>query len=103
MMENTTNHFVLGQRYTLATVALVVGLLSFLNLAGIEKAVLAIVLGLRALSIRPEPTLQQRRGWAKAGLVLGSTQIVLITTIILLNLDRLAQVGEVLEALSDLR
>ena len=103
MMENTTNHFVLGQRYTLATVALVVGLLSFLNLAGIEKAVLAIVLGLRALSIRPEPTLQQRRGWAKAAVVLGSTQIVLITTIILLNLDRLAQVGKVLEALSDLR
>lgn len=102
-MENHTNDFVLGQRYTFATLALVIGVLSFLNLAGIEKAVLAIVLGVRALSPQPAPTLEQRRGWAKGAIVLGSVQIVLLTTIILLNLDRLAQVGEVLQALSDLR
>lgn len=102
MME-PTNEFVLGQRYTFATVALVVGLLSFLNLAGTEKAVLAIVLGMRALSLQPEPALRQRRGWAKAAIALGTAQIVLLTTIILLNLDRLAQVREVLQALSDLR
>ena len=103
MMESPTNEFVLGQRYTFATLALVVGLLSFLNVAGIEKAVLAIVLGMRALSLHPEPALQQRRGWAKSAIVLGTVQIVLLTTVVLLNLDRLARVGEVLEALSDLR
>jgi hypothetical protein len=103
MMENTTNQFVLGQRYTFATLALVVGLLSFLNLAGVEKAVLAIVLGLRALSLSPEPALQQRRGWAKTAVALGTVQIVLLTTVILLNLDRLAEVAKVLETLSDLR
>lgn len=102
-MENNANQFVLGQRYTFATVALVVGLLSFLNLAGVEKAVLAIVLGIRALSLQPQPTLQQRRGWAKTAIALGSVQIVLLTTVILLNLDRLAKVAEVLQALSDVR
>lgn len=101
-MDNS-NHFVLGQRYTYATLALVVGVLSFLNLAGVEKAVLAIVLGLRALSLQPQPALEQRRGWAKGAIALGGVQIALLTTVILLNLDRLKQVGEVLEALSDLR
>lgn len=103
MMETAPNQFVLGQRYTLATLALVVGVLSFLNLAGVEKAVLAIVLGLRALSLQPEPALQQRRGWARGAIVLGVVQISLLTTILLLNLDRLVQVGKVLAALSDLR
>lgn len=102
-MENPANHFVLGQRYTFATLALVIGVLSFLNLAGVEKAVLAIVLGFRALSRQPAPALEQRRNWAQGAIVLGSVQIVLLTTIILLNLDRLARVGEVLQALSDLR
>jgi uncharacterized membrane protein YadS len=102
-MDNATTSFVLGQRYTLATLALVIGALSFLNLAGIEKAVLAIVLGLRALSLRPEPALETRRGWASGGVALGSVHIALLTMIILLNLDRLAQVGKVFEALSNLR
>ena len=51
-MESRESAFVLGQRYTLATLALAVALLSFLNLAGVEKAILAIVLGLKALSAR---------------------------------------------------
>jgi hypothetical protein len=102
-MENTTNHFVLGQRHAFATLAVVVAVLSFLNLAGIEKAILAIVLGLRALSLRPTPALEERRGWARGAIVLGSVQITLLTTIVLLNLDRLAEVAKVLQALSDLR
>ena len=39
----------------LATVALVIALLSFLNLAGLEKAVVAIVLAVRALRPGPGP------------------------------------------------
>jgi hypothetical protein len=40
---------VLAQRYAYATVALVVALLSFVNLFGFEKSILAVVLGLKAL------------------------------------------------------
>ena len=102
-MQNPVPGFVLGQRYTFATLALVVAVLSFLNLAGIEKAVLAILLGFRALTLHPEPALERRRTWARAGMILGATQIALIATVILLNLDRLPKVVEVLRALSDLR
>ena len=37
-MDSRESAFVLGQRYTLATLALGLALLSFLNLAGMEKA-----------------------------------------------------------------
>ena len=52
-MEPRESSFVLGQRSSLATLALTLALLSFLNLAGMEKAILAIVLGLRALKPTP--------------------------------------------------
>lgn len=102
-MHSQDSAFVLGQRYTLATVALTVALLSFLNLAGLEKAVLAIVLGLRALGTAPGPSLEQRRGWARVGIGLGAAHVVLLTTVILLNLHRLPELFEALRALSDLR
>ena len=95
--------FVLGQRYVFATLALVVALLSFINLAGMEKAILAIVLGYKALTLAPAPPLEQRRGWAKAGVMLGAAHIVLVVSVILLNLDRLAKVVEVLSAMSDVK
>ena len=93
--------FVLGQRYAFATLAVVVALLSFINLAGMEKAVLAIVLGYKALTLAPTPALQRRRAWAKAGAGLGVAHILLVVTVILLNLDRLAKVVEILGAMSD--
>jgi hypothetical protein len=102
-MQPTESAFVLGQRYTLATLALAVGLLSFLNVAGLEKAVLAVVLGLRALRPTPEPPLERRRGWARVGIGLGVAHVVLLVTVILLNLDRLSRLVEALRALSDLR
>lgn len=102
-MESRESSFVLGQRYTLASLALTVALLSFLNLAGIEKAILAIVLGLRALRPTPEPALQRRRGWARWGVGLAVAHVVLVVTVVLLNLDRLARLVEVLQAMSDLR
>ena len=95
--------FVIGQRYVFATLATVVALLSFINLAGMEKAILAIVLGYKALAAAPPPPLEQRRGWAKAGAVLGAAHIVLVVSVVLLNLDRLAKVVEVLRAISDVR
>jgi hypothetical protein len=102
-MESPESAFVLGQRYTLATLAVAVALLSFLNVAGLEKAVLAIVIGLKALKTTPGPSLEQRRGWARVGIGLGAAHVVLLATVILLNLHRLPKLLEALRALSDLR
>jgi hypothetical protein len=101
-MEARESAFVLGQRYTLATLALTIALLSFLNLAGLEKAALAIVLGLKALRSIPEPALERRRGWARLGVGLAGAHVVLVVTIVLLNLDRLGTLLEVLRAFADL-
>lgn len=102
-MQPTQPGFVLGQRRAFATLALVVALLSFVNLAGMEKAILAIVLGIRALSPTPEPALDQRRNWARTAAVLGAAHIILVVTLILLNLDRLGKVIDVFRALADLK
>lgn len=102
-MDSRESAFVLGQRYNLATLALALALLSFLNVAGLEKAILAIVLGAKALRLAPEPALEQRRGWARLGIVLGATHVVLVVTVVLLNLDRIAQLLDALRAVADLR
>lgn len=102
-MESRESAFVLGQRYTFATVALTLALLSFLNLAGMEKALLAIVLGLRALKPAPQPPLEQRRGWARMAIALGIAHVVVVVTVILLNLHRLSRLIDALRAMSDLR
>ena len=102
-MNSQESAFVLGQRYTLATLALGLAVLSFLNLAGAEKAIFAIVLGLRALKPAPPPALEQRRGWARLAIGLGTAHVVLVITVILLNLDRLAQLVDALRAMSELR
>jgi len=102
-MESRESAFVLGQRYTLATLALGLALLSFLNLAGLEKAIFAIVLGLKALRPVPEPALEQRRGWARLGIGLAAAHVVLVVTVVLLNLDRLSRLLDALRAVADLR
>ena len=102
-MDSRESAFVLGQRYNLATLALVVALLSFLNLAGLEKAILAIVIGLQALKPAPAPALEQRRGWARVAIGLAITHVVLVVTVILFNLDRLSRLIDALRAMSDLR
>jgi uncharacterized membrane protein YgaE (UPF0421/DUF939 family) len=102
-MESRDSAFVLGQRYTRATLALGLALLSFLNLAGLEKAIFAIVLGLKALRPTPEPPLERRRSWARAGIGLAAAHVVMVVTVILLNLDRLSKFIDALRAMSDLR
>ena len=102
-MQSPESPFVLGQRYTLATLALALALLSFLNVAGLEKAVFAIVLGVRALRPTPEPPLEQRRGWARLAIGLGAAHVVLVAAVILLNLDRIPRLLDALRAFSDLR
>ena len=101
-MPSSDSAFVLGQRYTLAMVALTLALLSFLNVGGMEKAVLAIVFGLKALKTDPAPPIEQRRSWARLGIGLAAAHIVVLTTVILLNLHRLPRILEALRTLSDL-
>ena len=88
---------VLGQKYAYATASLILGLLCFVNLAGMEKAVMAIVFGAMALGSQP-PALVQRRDWAKAGIVLGAGIIVLVPALIyfVVGVDGLRQVVEAL-------
>jgi hypothetical protein len=101
-MESRESPFVLGQRYTLATLALALALLSFLNVAGIEKAIFAIIIGFKALKKEPEPALETRRGLARVAIGLGVAHVVVVVTIILLNLDRIGRLVEALRAFSDL-
>ncbi len=102
-MDTRESAFVLGQRYTLATLALGLALLSFLNLAGMEKSLFAIVLGLKALRPTPAPVLEQRRSWARLAIGLAVAHAVLVVTVILLNLDRLSRLFDALRAMSELR
>jgi hypothetical protein len=89
---------VLGQKHAYASASLILGLLCFVNLAGLEKAVLAIVYGVLALRSRPAPALVQRRAWAKAGVALGGGVIVLVPALIyfVIGIDGLRQIGEAL-------
>jgi hypothetical protein len=92
---------VLGQKYAYATASLILGLLCFVNLAGLEKAVVAIVFGVLALGREPAPDLVQRRAWAKAGVALGAAMIVLVPTLIyfVIGIDGLRQIIEALARL----
>jgi hypothetical protein len=92
---------VLGQKYAYATVSLTLGLLCFVNLAGLDKAVLAIVFGMLALGRRPAPDLVQRRASASAGIGLGTAVIVLVLALIyfVIGIDGRLQVIEALARL----
>lgn len=102
MSDNESQyHTVLGQKYAYATISLILGLACFVNLAGMEKAALAVIFGLLALKSTPAPALKARRVWAKTGVVLGTLLLVIVPTIILLNLDRLRLIVETLSKLSN--
>src|SRR5215510_8195223 len=98
--ENQT-HAILGQKYAYATAALILGIACFVNLVGMEKAILAIVFARLALKGTPAPALIVHRAWAKTGLVLGTALLVIVPTIIILNLDRLRTLIEVLQRFSN--
>jgi hypothetical protein len=98
--ENQT-FVVLGQKYAYATISLILGIACFINLAGMEKAILAIIFARMALRTSPAPVLSERRAWAKTGLALGTSLLVVVPTIILLNLDRLRTIVEALARLGN--
>jgi hypothetical protein len=92
---------VLGQKYAYATISLILGLACFINVAGLEKALLAVIFGLLALKSTPAPVLKARRLWAQTGVVLGILVLIVIPTIIILNLERLRLIVEAVMKLSD--
>lgn len=99
--NDSRTHIVLGQKYAYATISLVLGIACFITLAGMEKAILAVVFAWMALKPSPAPVLKERRVWAQTGLVLGTVMLVVVPTIILLNFDRLHSLLDALVRLSN--
>jgi MFS family permease len=95
--SETQNYTILGQKYAYATISLILGIVCFVNLAGMEKAVLAIIFGWLALRTNPLPALNERRLWAQVGLILGALVMIIVPLVIILNLE---QLRELIEALS---
>ena len=91
---------VLGQKYAYATVSLVLGIFCFINLAGMEKAILTVVFAWLALKPNPAPVLKDRRLWAQTGMVLGSLVLILVPTLILIFINRLSAFVEVLSKMN---
>lgn len=99
--HDSQSHIVLGQKYAYATISLILALACFINLAGLEKALLAVIFGWMALKSTPAPALKARRVWAKTGVVMGAVMLIVVPTIIILNLDRLRVIVEALMKLSE--
>ena len=96
----TKNALILGQKYAFATISLVLGIFSFVNLLGLEKPILAIVFGWLALRATPAPKLNQHRAWAQVGMVLGALILIAVPTLIIINFDRLREFVEILSRLN---
>ena len=100
MLENQTREsLILGQKYAFATASLILGIVSFVNLLGLEKPILAIVFGWLALRTKPAPQLREHRLWAKAGVVLGTIILIVVPTLIILNFHRLQEFIAILSKL----
>lgn len=98
--DQTKESLILGQKYAFATASLILGILSFVNLLGLEKPILAIVFGWLALRATPAPLLKDHRVWAKTGVVLGTIILIAVPTLIILNFDRLREFIDVLSKLN---
>ena len=91
---------ILGQKYAFATVSLVLGISCFINLLGLEKAILAIAFGWLALRAEPAPVLREHRVWAKVGVVFGILPLIILPTILILNYERLRELIDCLSKMS---
>ena len=97
---NSQNFTVLGQKYAFATVSLVLGISCFVNLLGLEKAILAIIFGWLALRANPAPALKEHRLWAKIGIIFGILPFIILPIIIILSFDRLREIIDALVKLN---
>jgi hypothetical protein len=101
MVENQTRQsLILGQKYAFATVSLILGIMSFVNLLGLEKPILAIIFGWLALRTKPEPPLTEHRVWAKVGVTLGTIILIVVPILIILNFHRLQEFVETFSKLN---
>lgn len=100
MNSDTKDSLILGQKYAFATASLIMGIGCFVNLLGLEKAILAIVFAWLALREKPGPALKEHRAWAKVGLALGILPLIILPVIIILNFDRIREIIEVLSKLN---
>lgn len=94
------DYTILGQKYAFATASLILGIACFVNLLGLEKAILAIVFGWLALRAQPLPVLKEHRAWAKAGMIFGVLPLIIVPAILILNYDRLRELLECLMKMS---
>lgn len=88
--------YVLGQKRAYGTASLLVGIACYIQLLGVERAILAIVFAWLALRSRPEPSLKDGRLRGKVGFVLGLVMLLLVPTVLIICSDR---IGEIVEAL----
>ncbi|HEY0428967.1 MAG TPA: hypothetical protein VGC76_14390 [Pyrinomonadaceae bacterium] len=100
MNSETKDFVVLGQKYAFATASLILGISCFVNLLGLEKAILAIVFAWLALRKKPEPVLTEHRVWAKTGLILGILPLIILPVIIIIYFDRVLEIIELLSKLN---
>jgi hypothetical protein len=100
MVNNQTKEsLILGQKYAFATVSLILGICSYVNLLGLEKPILALVFGWLALRAKPEPQLTQHRVWAKTGVALASIVLVFVTLIVIFKFNEIRELIELLSKL----
>jgi hypothetical protein len=98
--ENFNHGVILGQKYAYATASLLLGIICYINMLGIERAILAIIFAVLALRSVPQPKLEKRKSWAIAGLILGIILPVLVTGVIILKFE---EVKEIIHALENLQ
>lgn len=85
---NMDDRAVLGQKLAYATAALLTGIACFVQLLGLERAILAIAFAVLALRKSPPPALTARRGFAVAGLVLGIVAAIAVPIVVIVFSDR---------------
>ena len=97
--KSSNSGVILGQKYAYATAALLLGITSYIQLLGIERAILAIIFAWLALRSSPQPRLDDRRRWAKAGLILGLIQLIIVPTVVILKFEFFRELIAALEKL----
>jgi hypothetical protein len=99
--HESNTYVVLGQKYAYATASLVLAISCYVNLVGLEKAIVAIIFAWLALKDTPAPRLNERRLWAKIAIALAAFVLIFVPTVIILNLDRLRGMIDALVKLSE--
>ncbi len=86
-----------GRRAGLATGALALSIAAFINLLGLEKSLLAIVLA--AMALRGGEVGTKLRGFARAAIVIAAVHVVTVVTVVAVFHERLAELIRLLRQL----